>query len=131
MEALSTVVPRIYGDWSPGDRYNTSRLGSVVIGLVLCTLSKYCFWLFLASRWLWICSMLTGVDDLPGCWIVLLWRISLGKGILRLIGVDCRSSRRSSIDLPPSWVVLRVVFRVLTCLSMNPSDWGKCGEEVV
>ena len=61
----------------------------------------------------------------------MLLRISLGEGIFGPIGVDCRSSRRSSIDLPASWVVLRVFFRVLTCLLMNLLEWGKCGDEVV
>ena len=35
------------------------------------------------------------------------------------------------MGLPVSWVMLSVVFRVLTCLSMKLLDWGKCGEEVV
>ena len=77
------------------------------------------------------CSISTGVDGLPGHWIVLLWRIPLGKGIFGPIGVDCKSSRRSPTDLPASWVVLRVVFKVLTSLSINPLDQGKCGEDVV
>ena len=43
--------------------------------------------------------------------MVLLCSISQGEGILGpSYGVDCRSSRRSSSDLPASCVVLRTVF---------------------
>ena len=66
--------------------------------------------------------MSLGVDGLPGCWIVWLWRISLGIGIFRPMGVDCKSSRRSLMDRSVSWVVLRMVFRVLTCHSMKVLD---------
>ena len=129
---MSIMVPWIYVYWSARDRNNTSWLGySCVIGLALWALLKYCLWFFfLASRWLKTYSMLNWVDGLPECWIILLWRISLGEGIFGPIGVDCRSSR-SLIDLPASWVVLRVVYRVLTYLLMNQLDWGKCGDEVV
>ena len=41
-------------------------------------------------------SMSTGMDGLPGYWMVLLCRIFLGKGILGPVGVNCKSSRRSS-----------------------------------
>ena len=41
------------------------------------------------------------------------------------------SSRSPLMDLPASWVVLRVVFRVLTCHSIKPLDQGKRGEDVV
>ena len=75
--------------------------------------------------------MLTGVDGLPGHWMVLLCKISMAEGILGLMGVDCRSRRRSSSDLPAFCIVFRAVFRVLTCQSMKPLYWGKCGEEVV
>ena len=59
-------------------------------------------------------SMLTGVKGLPGYWMVLLCRISHGEGMLGLMGLDHRSRRRSSSDLPVSCVVFSMVFRVFT-----------------
>ena len=70
------------------------------------------------------CFQVDGVEGLPGQWMVLLWRISLDKGIIGTMGVDCRFSR-SLMDLSASWVVLRVVFRVLTCCMMKPLDQGR------
>ena len=75
-----------------------------------------------------MCSMLTGMNGLPGHWMVLLCWISWGEGILGPTGVDHRLSRSG---LPASWVVLRAGFRVLSFHSMKPFDWGKWGEEVV
>ena len=132
-ETLSTMVLGTYDEWSAGDRNSASWLGSsYVTALKLWALSKYYFWLFFfALRWFWTASMLTGVDNLPGWWIVLLWRIPLDKDIFRPMGVDFRSNRRSLMDLPVSWVMLRAVFRVLTCCSMKLWDWGKWGEDRV
>ena len=42
-----------------------------------------------------------------------------------MLGVDCRSRSKSSINLLASWVVLRVVFRVFTGNLMKPLDWWK------
>ena len=55
-------------------------------------------------------SMSTGIDGFPGHWMVLFCSISLGKDMLGLIGIDYRSSRRSSSDFPVTCVVLRMVF---------------------
>ena len=75
--------------------------------------------------------MLTSVEGLLGCWKVLLCRISLGEGMLGPIGVQCRSRRSFSSDLPKSWVVLSAFLMVLTCHLMKPLDIGKWGEEVI
>ena len=69
--------------------------------------------------------MLTGVDGLPGCWKVLLCRIFWGEGMLGLLGVRHRSSRRCSSKLCDSWVVLSAVLMVHTWHSMNPLDLGR------
>ena len=75
--------------------------------------------------------MSTGVNGLPRHWMVLLCRISWGEGILGMMGVDHRSRKRSSIDLPVSWVVLSAVFRIFTWHSMklfgSGKVWGRCG----
>ena len=47
-------------------------------------------------RWFQTASILMGIEHLPGHWIVLLCKISLGEDIFGLIGVDCRSRSRSS-----------------------------------
>ena len=60
----------------------------------------------------------------------LLWRISCRDGIFGPIGVDLRSSKTDARGLLAGKAVLRVVFMVLTCLSMNPLDLGKSGQEV-
>ena len=60
----------------------------------------------------------------------LLWRILHGAGIFGPIGMDLRSSRTVMRGLLAGKAVLRAVFMVLTCLSMNPFDLGKCGEDV-
>ena len=96
--------------------------------LALCALSKYCFWVFfLTIKWFKTASILMGLDDVHGHCVILLCRISLGKGIFAPMGVDCRSSRRSSWDVPVSWLVLTY----LTCCSMKPLDQKKWGEDVV
>ena len=69
--------------------------------------------------------MSTGVDGLPGRWMVLLCRIFHGEGIWGLIGVNFRSSRRSSNDLCDSWMVLNAVLMVHTWHSVNTLDLGK------
>ena len=100
-------------------------------GFALCALSKYCFWVFiLAIKWFQTASIFMGVDTLPGHWIILFCRISIGKGIIRPMGVDHRSSR-SSREVPASWQVMRAVLIILTCHSMKPLHWGKWVEEVV
>ena len=43
--------------------------------------------------------ILTGMLGLPGCFKVLLYRISHGEGMLGPMGVDQRSSRMCSRDL--------------------------------
>ena len=72
-----------------------------------------------ASCW-WGSS--TGIKGLPGCWMVQLWSISLGDGMLGAIDVDCSSSRRVSRDVLASWAVLSTVFSVFTCCSKKPFD---------
>ena len=47
------------------------------------------------------------------------------------IGIEHRSKRSSSSDLPESWVLLSVVLMVLTCHSMKPLDLRKWGKEVI
>ena len=47
--------------------------------------------------------------------------------MLGLMGVDHRSRRKSSTVFFNSCLVLSVVFRVLTCLSVNLLDLGKGG----
>ena len=62
--------------------------------------------------------------------MVLLCRISCGAGMFGPMGMDLRSSRTVARGLLAFRVVLRAVVIVLTCLSMNPFDLGKCGEDV-
>ena len=50
--------------------------------------------------------------------------------MLGLMGVYCRSMRRSSSIFLDSCEVLSVVLRVLTSHSVNPFDLGKWGDEV-
>ena len=57
--------------------------------------------------------MLTGSDGIPGHWIVLLCRISSGKGKLGPIRVDLRSSRTVSSGFLAGRAVLSAVFIVL------------------
>ena len=61
--------------------------------------------------------MLTGVTALPGCMMVLLCRILWGEGMLGPMGVDCRSRRRSSSNLPASCIVL-----YCTCIGLYGSN---------
>ena len=56
---------------------------------------------------------------------VLLCRITLGEGMLGLMGVEHRSSRRSLSDLLDSWVVFSTVVMGLTCHTMKLLDLGK------
>ena len=74
--------------------------------------------------------MLTGYEGLPGHIIVLLCRISLGEGMLGLIGVNLRCSRTVSRGFMAGKAVLSTVFMVLTWHLMKPLDLGKLGEDV-
>ena len=67
---------------------------------------------------------------MPGCCMVLLWRIPHGAGMFGPMGMDLKSSRTVTRGLLAGRAVLRAVLMVLTCLSMNPFDLGKCGEDV-
>ena len=62
--------------------------------------------------------------------MVLLWRISHGAAMFGPMGVDLRSSRTDSRGFLAGRAVLRAVLMVLTCLSINLLDLGKCGEDV-
>ena len=75
--------------------------------------------------------MSTGVDHLPGCWIVQLCSISQGDGMSGAIGVDCSSKRSILRDVLAPLAVLRAVLSLFTCHFMNPLDWWKCGDEVM
>ena len=55
----------------------------------------------------------------------------LGRRHVGPKGVDCRSRKRSSFVFLDLWMVLSVVFRVLTCVSMNLLDLGKWEYEVM
>ena len=93
------------GEWN-----STSWSGlSCCCSLALWAWLKYCFRpCFLASRKLWTHSMLTGKEDLLGCWKVLLCRISSGEGMLGHMGVECRSRRSSASDLLASCILCAV-----------------------
>ena len=67
-------------------------------------------------------------EGFMGPWKVLLCRISQGEGILGLMGVECRSRRSSSSELPDSCVVLYTVFMVLTCHLIKPLAQGSGGK---
>ena len=66
--------------------------------------------------------MSTGMKGLPGHWIVWLCIISWGDGMLEAMGVDHSSNRSILRDVPSSFAVLRAVFSIFTCHSMNPFD---------
>ena len=53
-----------------------------------------------------------------------LCKISLGDGRFGPIGVYLMQKRRSSKLFPEAVAVASAVFRVLTCLSLNPFDFG-------
>ena len=96
-----------------------------------CALLNWSHWACLLDiRKFLTCSMSMGWEGLPCHWMDLLWRISCGAGIFSPIGMDLRSSRTAARSLLAGKAVLRVVLMVLTCLSMNPFDLGKCGEDV-
>ena len=76
-------------------------------------------------------STLTRTEGSPGCWKVLLWKISWGEDMLGLNGIDWRSNSSLSIVFLKSWLVQSMIFRVLTWHSMSPLDWWKWGEEVM
>ena len=75
--------------------------------------------------------MSTGVDGLPGHWIVQLCSISQGNGMLGAISVDHSSKRSILMDVPASLAVPRAVFSIFTCHSMNPLDQWKCEDDVM
>ena len=66
--------------------------------------------------------MLTGIEGLPDHWMVQLCIISSVDGMLTAIYVDCRFSRSVLRDVLASLAVLRTVFIVFTCHSVNPFD---------
>ena len=73
--------------------------------------------------------MFTGWLGLLGYWNVLLCRISLGKSMVGLIGVNQRSSRissRASLMLG----LCKVLFFVCVCHSSKLLDLGKWGEDM-
>ena len=130
---LALDLPGVYSSFA-GDLNKTTWLGpSSVSSWVLWDWLKCVFWdCFLQRRKFHTLSMLTGTEGLLGCWKVLLCRISWGEGMLGLVGVEWMSRSRSSMVFLESWVVLSMVFSILTWHSMNPLDlekWGKrlCG----
>ena len=86
----------------PGKRNNISWLGARVNrGLTPWDLSEI-FLSVYPSWWSgspWTISIFTGIKGLSGCWIMQLWSISLGDGMLGAIDVDCSSSRMVSRDV--------------------------------
>ena len=62
--------------------------------------------------------------------MVLLCRVSHCAGMFGPMGMDLRSSRTDARGLLDGRAVLRAVLMVLTCLSMNHLDLGKCREDV-
>ena len=60
-----------------------------------------------------------------------LCKISLGDGRCGQIGVDLMHKRRSSKVFPEAVAVASHVFMVLTCLSVNPLDFGYRGDVVM
>ena len=60
-----------------------------------------------------------------------LCNISLGDGRFGLIGVGLMHKRRSSKVFPEADAVTSAVCMVLTCLSINPFDFGSWGDVVM
>ena len=75
--------------------------------------------------------MLTGFSGLPGHWIVQLCSITWGDGMLGAMGVDCSSKSNILRDILASLAVLRAVFSIFTCCSVNLLDQWKCRNEVM